>query len=619
MLILSPILYFILANGFFVFVTKKSFGKCLPLTFMIVAFSYYFSQFIFSTFKYGFILNLLFAFLFIFIIIIKLVKKENLKEFKNNYFSKGFLAFIIFYFIITLFYFNRAFTTCYEYSHWCYIIKGMLKYDSFYTECLLDLNHRDYPPIIQLFELFYINLTGAFKESTLTSSIHLLSISFFLPAVCDSKLENKKIKKIFIPIAVTLIVFFSILFFDGHEIINTVYIDYLIAIIVAYLLYLVLFEEKLYSNFFLVNLAIGLSFLVLTKQIAICFYLMILFLYFGLLIIKKQLFKRFTKNHFFNLLKIICLLVIIPLFVFMLWNNYIDNFDLYHQFDVSDIKLFDFFNILLGRSGETWQKETFVNFVEAFFNKTITTSYIKFSYLQAFILVILLLLVICFLFKKKIVIKDFKFLLLTLIIGFFGYAFVMMLTYVFCFGEREGVALASFDRYMVTYILIGICLVIMIFIKFNDKKQLSKYAFLIMALILIQNSNNLVYMVPNVLYRGIYVEHKNTILNNTKKGDKIYFIAQGEDFGDSFNRLRFYLFDEREISSKYYNLKTYNKDFYFNTLMPYILNYDYLYIVKTSDILKIDYKFLFIDEPLAGNLYKIINDNNELKLELVND
>ena len=172
---------------------------------------------------------------------------------------------------------------------------------------------------------------------------------------------------------------------------------------------------------------------------------------------------------------------------------------------------------------------------------------------------------------------------------------------------------------MVTYILIGICLVIMLFIKFNDKKQLSKYAFLIMALILIQNSNNLVYMVPNVLYRGIYVEHKNTILNNTKKGDKIYFIAQGEDFGDSFNRLRFYLFDEREISSKYYNLKTYNKDFYFNTLMPYILKYDYLYIVKTSDILKIDYKFLFIDEPLAGNLYKIINDNNELKLELVND
>ena len=158
MLILSPILYFILANGFFVFVTKKSFGKCLPLTFMIVAFSYYFSQFIFSTFKYGFILNLLFAFLFIFIIIIKLVKKENLKEFKNNYFSKGFLAFIIFYFIITLFYFNRAFTTWDEYSHWGYMIKGMLKYDSFYTECLLDLNHRDYPPIIQLFELFYIFL-----------------------------------------------------------------------------------------------------------------------------------------------------------------------------------------------------------------------------------------------------------------------------------------------------------------------------------------------------------------------------------------------------------------------------------------------------------------------------
>ena len=57
---LFPIIYFILANGLLVLISKKSFGKCLPVTMMINAFVYFFSQVIFRTFKVGFVVNILF-------------------------------------------------------------------------------------------------------------------------------------------------------------------------------------------------------------------------------------------------------------------------------------------------------------------------------------------------------------------------------------------------------------------------------------------------------------------------------------------------------------------------------------------------------------------------------
>ena len=66
---LFPLLYFVLANGLLVMISKKSFGRCIPITMMLNAFVYFFSQVIFHTFKVGFVINILFAVLFIILII----------------------------------------------------------------------------------------------------------------------------------------------------------------------------------------------------------------------------------------------------------------------------------------------------------------------------------------------------------------------------------------------------------------------------------------------------------------------------------------------------------------------------------------------------------------------
>ena len=158
MIFLLPLIYFLLSNGLLVYLSKRSFGKCLPLTMMINSFTYFFSQILFHTFKVGFYINLLYSISFLIIIIIRRKKKE-IQVLKTNFFSKGFYAFIIIYFMIYIFDFNRVFSLWDEYSHWGVMIKEMLRLDQFYSVGASTLMvHKDYPPIIQLLELFFCQL-----------------------------------------------------------------------------------------------------------------------------------------------------------------------------------------------------------------------------------------------------------------------------------------------------------------------------------------------------------------------------------------------------------------------------------------------------------------------------
>jgi hypothetical protein len=89
--------------------------------------------------------------------------------------------------------------------------------------------------------------------------------------------------------------------------------------------------------------------------------------------------------------------------------------------------------------------------------------------------------------------------------GSFGYAFAMLLLYVFCFGEKEGPALASFDRYMISYLLTGTCLAVMTaFTVLNANRRrhpLYQHALVAAALCLFCDWKN----VPQPLYSSRYI------------------------------------------------------------------------------------------------------------------
>ncbi|MCI8346521.1 MAG: hypothetical protein HFJ12_01055 [Bacilli bacterium] len=624
-----PLFYFILTTGFMVVISKKSFGKCLPLAMLLVAFTYFFSQVIFKTFKIGFYLNILFAALFLVWLLISKIKRKDLSEFKKRFLSKGFYFFLVIYIGVFLFDLNRDFSMWDEFSHWGEMVKEMLRLDHFYSVSSSTLMaHKDYPPIVSLFELFFCNLSGGYQEAYLIRSIHLLSFSLFIPAICDCDVKFLKIKTFFKALLMMGIIFLTILLFDQHGIINTIYTDYLMAILVSYSLSLILLEKEPLSNFHLLNLSVACSFLVMTKQMGLPLYAMILFMFiFNVLIKNKFKIKKvFHKQKIFSVTKIVILLFIIPLSLWKGWDMYVNSLHLNAQFKLSDLKLSELGGIIKKTSGEQYQQQAAMNYMNAIKNNSMTTSIVSFNYLQCAILVFLLLYLI-YLYRKKYFNKgQIALTALTLAFGFIGYAFVMLIMYVFSFGPVEGPNLASFNRYLPTYVLICMLFIVMLLIYIDsrdDKKSdsLKKYILIFCILILIQKPSFTTKITPQWKSsdESIFEYHAKKLMKKTKENSKIFLIAQNST-GEFQFFVKYYM-NPRIVNRHRFNLPVANvdnyKEYFEQEIKNDMISFDYLYLAQIDDEFREKYQFLFSNSKVENEqLYKIKKNGNNFELIL---
>lgn len=627
---LVPLLYFLLANGFFVYFTKKPFGKCLPFTFMIAAFDLFFSQVLFHTFLIGFIINYLFVVLFIILFVYSIYKKKNFNWFFDNYFSSGFYSFITIYICIYIYDFKRSFIQWDEFSHWGVMVKEMLRNDKFYSVSVSTLiAHKDYPPIMQLLEMFYTKLSGGYNESSLIKCLHLFQFSLFIPFFSDIKNITNKRNKIMLclkSVIILLSCMLILLLFDQHGVINSIYTDYVMAIVTAYLLGFCVINKSSYENWDLIFLCIGLSFLVFIKQMAITLYLMILFLYFINLTIQKNTnFKNFKSlfnlQRFLNFIKIFSLLVIIPTMLWFGWNKYVEKLNVEQQFKLSDLKIANLSGIVHGVSGEDYQITAAANYKNAIISFNMMNSIVNISYFQC-IVCILIFLVLFYLLDKNINKKVLGLIGITLIIGAVGYAFVMLVLYVFSFGDYEGPILASFNRYLPTYLILCFSLIYMLFLYINNKNNRFIYLFLICCcLFLVQSPGNFLKFQPVLSQRPktIFEHHAINIMDKVPNNSKVYIISQNSS-GEYQYFVKYYM-DTNVTNVKYYNLPVIDIDdyheYFSKNINDYMLKYDYLYLAVINDDFKEKYSFLFNCEINGGEIFKIVNNNGLVLLELV--
>ena len=584
------LIYCMLTKGLFVLLFNKSFGKCIPITLIISTFTLYISQFLFKTFNIGVIINILFPFIFLLLIFIKR-KKENVQVFYKNFFSNGFYIFLVIYICIYIFDFYRVFTKWDEFSHWGVMVKEMYRLDRFYSVKQSTLMvHKDYPPIIQLFEFFYSKLCGGYKEAYLERAIHLLNLSFFIPLFSEKEQSKKQ--------------------FLLKTLLNTIYVDYTMAITTAYLLATISIEKDLFQKFTIINLSLGLTFLLLIKQMSLPLYAMILFLFIMNILLKEK-GKRLSKENLKKLCKIAILLIIIPILTMKSWNCYIEKLKIEKQFDLKDIKIMELKSINNGTKGEKYQQQSIKNYFRAIKTENMTTSYLHITYLECFIITIVLLYVLWSLNKKTISKQQIILIGITLTLGYIGYSFVMLILYVFSFGPIEGPSLASFERYMPTFVLICLSLIFMLFIYNNKtKKDLHKLVMLTAILILIQSPLSINKCYPRIKKSQMsgFEKLANSIKEKTKNKSKIYVIAE-DSVGDYQFYIKYYLGD-KTTNLVYFDLPVKDienyEDYYNQNIKEYMLKFDYLFLAKLNKEFKEKYSFLFENNTIEeGNLYKI--------------
>ena len=605
MAFILPLLYFICFTETLMIFFKKKFEKVLPLTFFISAITLYLSGLLFKNFYIGFIICIIFSLIFP----IYLIKnRKNIKI--KDYFSSGFMIFILIYLLIYILDFNRFFTRWDELSHWGKMVKEMIKINDFYSQNNSNLLvHKDYPPIMSLIELFYVFLCGKFKEVYLIRCMHLFESSLII-SIIPLKSNSKK-KSIITTLLTLLFMYFLTFLFDSAIVINSIYTDIALSLLTSYILYNIFKMDKL-DNYNLINIIISTIVLLLFKQLSIAFYLMILFLIFFKMIIRKEP----------KYLKLFLLLLIIPLIFMFSWNKYINNLNIKGQFEVSSI-MNDMTNSKTIISSDNYQKTTLINYLNALFGKSIINSNYTISYISMGILLLFLVIMLFIKIKDKINKKEYILTIITLIIGYFGFIVLMLILYLYSFNEIESVSLASYERYMSTYILIVLYMLIYMYLDYIEikKENIKKYIIVLFIILFMIKPISYVKLRPDLIllnnhYYDSYRSAVNVIDNHVNNMDKVFIVDQKEQDGAVF----YINYFSNKVSTNllHYDLtmNSSNKEMYFNNnYKEYMENYDYLYIYLINDTFIDDYKFLSNNKLKENTLYKIVKNNTNIYLE----
>lgn len=621
MYLLISLFWLLTFSGFLTIISEKRVEKMIPISFIISIFILY----IFSFFKIlhiGFYVILEICILFcLFFIFCFFKRTEIIKEFLNNYLTIGLFVYLILFVGINYFYRNMSFTHWDEFMHWGPMVKEMIKYDTFYSvpEAFL-MMHKDYPPFYPLLGcLFSFFRNTNYAENRLYIAHFSFVFSLFMPLF--SKLDRKKIGDylngllMFIGVLlIGLLVHYTPDASDNALFYNSIYVDWSLSALVAYTFYIIITET---SNIRYFNIFLCFISLVSTKQVGLPFFLLGLMLF-----IIKEFFIDKNKINYKQII-----ISLLPFIMYFAWKYYINLVGALSsaQFDSNQIDFKLFFSIAFNGGGETWQQLAFNNYINALFKRYLLITPIKLNYFFSAQLITVLLVLL------GIVYKEIKNTISVSIVYFFGsiaYAFLMLLLYCFSFGENEGPIIASFNRYMIAYLFIGLCILFMLAYEYGQKDSKSKIVKILVTTILIASLSDIngLKNFENKRSNEFYNDPLFSSLENAIEGKKVLIVEQYTS-QQILGYIEPYLLDYYgyfDNGTRLVRLGKRNWDTPLTiepTLSEWIelvKEYDYLCIMFADEHFLNNYWEVFNADLLNRALYKINVSGNQVSLELEN-
>lgn len=494
--IFGPFLYISLLAGLFIYLFRKrySFAFVLPLALITTVLFVFFFTLIFHSLTIAFWITVLAALAFIPLLILD---KDRRTVLKQLFFTPGFVVFTLIYlFVVAVSYFKIVPLLSDTSMHWAPHVWTMWLRDDFYTSPGLSIViHGDYPPAIQLFEFLWLKAAGVFREGLMFVAIQMLAFSMLMPAL--EKLRWKKGKTVrtwwIIGIAAATFVALPLLFFVP-DFYSSLEVDAILAFIFAYGVYFAIQHAKEFSLTIVWQLSLIVTFLCLTKQVAIVLAALVVAIYLGGLLIthwgsvrtrisatvgslRRQWQKRWPRVLLFTLA------LLLPLIAIKAWSAQIEGYESPDKgvavFSINPADALQIPEILLQNSGSEAQQNFARGYIKhvAFDNGGLMLNIVgPVSYMQIAILFIGGLIVMGLLYRSRLDRKQLGLVGVLLTLGWFGYLFVIYT--VFLFGGMNDLELNTVDtpnRYIRTYLLALVLLLGMLFItQLIDSHQANK-------------------------------------------------------------------------------------------------------------------------------------------------
>lgn len=558
---------------------------------------------------------------------IKSIIKKDVPDFFKNLFTPGLVVYMLFY--IYFIYLNRTrlLSSWDEFSHWGTIVKNMFYFNSYGTNPETIVTFRGHPPFTAIFEFFAQKVVNSYSEGRIIIAMNLIYISMVLPVFknIDWKKDLSKLL-IYVPIIFIL----PLLMYSNFY--TTLYVDGILGIFVAYILYIYFtMEDGIVKH---ISICLGFISLPLIKAAGAGLVILVLLIIFADIIYQykkcKDDKKTFHKKLLYFALYIICFAI-----GKYSWDIHVLVTNTKESFDADKISISNIISLITGQGAE-YQYTVIRNFIKRFFTEPIDINIGELTNFTILLVFVLYSIYTAYLIQKRQgnkMCKRYVVIAIMLFICYGIYMISLLVLYLYNYSEYEAVGLASYSRYSYIF-LIGMYafntfLIIENFI--GIKRDKLNFGILIVILLLVLPINSIINLSVNneksIEYasniRGKYSQiqkYKNIL----KKDDKVYYIScksTGFDYHISRYELIPYKLEssagwslgipryEGDIWSKDISIEHLKSDFIKN-------NVTYLYIYNADDIFKETYYELFESEDEIKNktMYKVEWNEDNLKL-----
>ncbi len=526
---LVPFLLLILLNSFLCIFNGRRFGLNLPLTMMLLAYVLFFSQLLTGSFRYGFWLLTAASAAGLAAVLLpgNRAKRRGILD------SNGLWVFLSIFLLFFLICFGRRFSSWDEFMHWGKMVKEMLRLDSFYcAEESTLIRHRDYPPFIPLFELFWCRYAGGYSEPAVTLAIHVFGLSVTVPFLLEkTRLGDRSLVRLAKGCLFVLGYTVLILFLDGFGSFPTVYADVLIGLFFSYSMYLVFTGEAFRDAWGYMTYVMTLVSILYTKQIGIAFCLISLFYFIA---------NRIRRNggHAFRKILSCAAPAVLLAAAYFLWDRLTASESIYRQFDVRRIDP----GLLLNYLKEPGlQHDTVKRCIEAIFKKNMITGVLPVTFASSVLIVVAVLELLHRSNRESFRAPDKNLLAFTLTGGAAGYSLALIALYVFCFEQKEMETLHSFSRYTGSYFIGEAVLLLAVWFSVDRNKRadgwsVKKLGLIVLAAMILLTPANLYQLLPQPVRggdRGAPYREQAEWLSERTEGNRRVHIVDALDQQDA--------------------------------------------------------------------------------------
>ena len=569
---------------------------------------------------------------------ITIIKNRKEKDLKESILTNGLMFFTILYFVFIIFTFYKVMNVWDEYSYWSTISKKMYYSNQLLNTGMLGL----YPPFPTILQYYFTKTIGTYSQGIEMFANYILGFSLLLPLFEKIK-NNNKISNICLEIIIICIpsIFTYIIFYQS------IYADAILGLIIGYILYQLYNENN--KSFLYFSLA--LTFIILTLTKATGFYIALILLFAICMTnlakyIKNRREIKILQNIKVNKKTIIALfsIIILTIVTFLSWNIYTKNYkqdkDLleskYQEKSEEHLSVTDALKTILttifgAKNEQNIDRDiSNTNLFYAFYEKSAITQPIRISLIAFFILYIIGITILYKIIDDRNK-EKFKNIQIIFIVGLIIYVVFLQLAYLTKFSMQESLTHASLERYINTFFLGIIVLVISVIIdkiEENTKNIKIKYILLTLIILIITPLNiitdaTIASGATNIIKKNQLKEVANQaeiIKEKLNKEDRIYIINQESHEKASTWQLKYYLIPQIELKTTMRFSKELESVYEEGKILEEWKNilyndYDYVYIYVTDKYFNELAKDLFDNEEVEEKtIYKIEKENNNIKL-----